>query len=794
MTGPPPRPFVPVTLPMLVVLLFSLRGFEPVLAGEHPRLALGISLLVMAAMALAGTLLSRRGLAHAVVAFCAPLLACALLGLILACALLGGVARASARMVSTPISALGLEVDADPVPTSAGWWSRACASDASGRVGEVWLSSSERHPRGTRLRCVGRFAPDEEDGWGDTSASEGVCGEVRVSKVLSRDEPSGPLGLLLRFRGSVVDAIGPGESRERALLAGFVCGERSEAKGQGISDEFATCGLAHLIAVSGAHLAIVAAVLTSLLGRARLRPLARVLLLGLALGAYVVFCGCPVSAVRAWAMWVISSASHLAGRRAHPLSAVCVAALAIVTLDPSASGDLGYLLSVSCVIGLLLFSGYLRYALGVMLPAPLAPGGSPRRMRRLRTVLSPFASSAVASLVSLAVTAPLTTEAFGRLSLVSPMANALVAPLFALDMVVGLVAAALACVPVVGPAALSAFELVSHPLLGLVDLLSSVPLASVPVQGPGMGGEALVVGLGAVAVVFWPELSRRRMGIVLSGALLCVLVPLVCWRYFAPPRICVLDVGQGDAILVQDGASAVLVDTGPAGAIGEALARSHVFHLDAVVLTHLHDDHVGGMGDLGGRVEVGRVFVAPGVDSHESDALAATILDETGRASDRIGYGDRIRVGRFDLRCVWPRRDVTGEENGDSVCLLARYEGGSSALSVLLMGDAERDQLSSVVSVGDVGDVDVLKVGHHGSKVSISADEAAAIDPEVSVASAGKDNDYGHPASECVETLEAAGSEFVCTIQAGDVTLEPGVAGPRVSCSKGGACGGWGLV
>ena len=107
-------------------------------------------------------------------------------------------------------------------------------------------------------------------------------------------------------------------------------------------------------------------------------------------------------------------------------------------------------------------------------------------------------------------------------------------------------------------------------------------------------------------------------------------------------------------------------------------------------------------------------------------------------------------------------------------------------LTGLLAADAEVEETSAAVERGDVGDIDFLKVGHHGSEASLDAATAAALAPEVSVASAGEGNSYGHPDPACVEVLEGAGSVFLCTIWAGDVTVEPGAQGPVVSCQKGG--------
>lgn len=255
---------------------------------------------------------------------------------------------------------------------------------------------------------------------------------------------------------------------------------------------------------------------------------------------------------------------------------------------------------------------------------------------------------------------------------------------------------------------------------------------------------------------------------------------LARWRFFAPARIVVLDVGQGDAILVQDGAAALLVDAGPDASVTQALAREHVLHLDAVVLTHLHEDHVGGVDDLVGSVGCGQVLVGEGVAESESEELCSAIADLTGSEAGELSHGDELVVGGFSLRVISPTEPTDGGENEDSLELVVSYADGGRELTALLTGDAERDRTGEALARGEVGDVDLLKVGHHGSAVSLSAEEARVLDPEVSVASAGEGNRYGHPTSECVDILEGAGSLFLCTKDVGDVEVRPGRSGPVV--------------
>ena len=156
-----------------------------------------------------------------------------------------------------------------------------------------------------------------------------------------------------------------------------------------------------------------------------------------------------------------------------------------------------------------------------------------------------------------------------------------------------------------------------------------------------------------------------------------------------------------------------------------------------------------------------------------------------GTDAAELSLGDVLRVGRFSLACVWPEGPTDGTENADSLELLLTYDDGRRSLTALLTGDAELEETSAALAAGRVGDVDLLKVGHHGSASSVSDELARALDAEVAVASAGEGNSYGHPDPACVDALEGAGSRFLCTKDVGDVCVEPGEEGPVVSCQRG---------
>lgn len=704
------------------------------------------------------------------------------------------VARVSEALASSSVSGWTFELVGDMSPTATGAWRGRARAEGEACSGYVWLTSPDELLTGDRIRCVGRFSPNADDEWGRSSAAQGLSGSVRVVLATERDEPEGLALLARRVRWAALDVLRPGESDSGALLAACVCGYAPPMRARGLSEEFSRAGISHLTAVSGSHLALVASCVSAVLEGLYLGVRQRCVASILVTGGFVLLCGLPVSAVRAWAMACVSQAVALSGRRGHQLSSASLVGLVMALLDPSLSGQLGFLLSVSSVVGIGLFCPYARFALGeaALALGSMGAGAAGRGVPRpLGQALGRFGRVGRGALDALAVcvvcqasTFAIGASSFGSVSLVAPLANLLAAPVLGILMPLGLAAGVASPAPVAADVLARLAGAVAQPLLAGVSWLSSLGLASIPVS-VDLGLALLVtVLLSAVLLVAWPRPSGRLLAggtlvaLALAGAVLLRL------RWLAPPRVCVLDVGQGDAILVQDGGSAILVDAGPGDAVGAALARNGVLHLDAVLITHLHDDHYGGLSTLGPVLSGGEVLFGQGVSGSLTDEVKCELSALAPGSVSEVSHGDVLRVGRFSLSVVSPLGSSDGSQNADSVQLALSFEDGPRTLSGLLTGDGEKDELAAELGRGDVGDVDFLKVGHHGSAVSLGEAEARALSPEVSIASAGANNRYGHPRQECVDVLEKAGSAFLCTMDVGDVTVEPGELGPRVTTAR----------
>lgn len=660
-----------------------------------------------------------------------------------------------------------LVVRGDPSAGERGYSSTALMVDAGTgkRLGYVRVSSEEAFEDGTTLRAVCRVKALDDTDYARSRFAKGEVASVRIVSVLERGTEGSGLSVgALRARAlRAIDAEG---SDYRALVAGTVCGRTTELNQSEAQADFSACGLTHLVAVSGSHFAYIAALLERALRHVGFSKGAQQLVMLLVMAAYVVFTGGAPSAIRSVCMVAIASAAIMGHRRAHSPSGLAIAVAALVAVDPGAVYDLGFRLSVASVLFITLFGPYVRFHLCALhVPGPIADALS-------------------VTLVAQWATLPLTLPVFGEVSLVSPLANLLVGPAMSGLLVTGLLGTGVATisdmvaqVTGVSGAAGAIAEFALAPADGLArisvffaQVCAGIPFALVSVESSWV---VAPVAYGAALLVYvrWKPVMPRCLVLALALVFACIFVHVSYWTRFAPPEVIVLDIGQGDAILIRDGPSTLLVDAGIGEATRAALARNHVFQLDGVIVTHWDKDHWGGLPDVLEHVRVDRVYVADGAAAHAPDELS------DGPPVCEVRAGDVVRVGSFACEVVWPDVPVGGDENADSAVLNVSYEGASDGLRVLLTGDTEREELESYM--GEVGDIDVLKLGHHGSRVSVSAEALESLLPELCVASAGEGNRYGHPDPTCVGMVEASGSMFLCTKDVGDIHVTPGHPYPR---------------
>lgn len=577
----------------------------------------------------------------------------------------------------------------------------------------------------------------------------------------------GAVGLSLAHAGEVKErasaALGEGmPAREAELARGFVLGE-DEAIDPATEEDFRRAGLSHLLAVSGQNVALLALLAMPLLAALGMSLRVRLLwVLGL-IALYVLLAGAGPSIQRAGVMGALSVLALLAGRRSSRLYALAVAAVVTLAIDPGIGADVGWQLSFAAVLGILALAQPLcRWLVAQGLRGPLG------------RVLAEGAAMTIAATVA---TAPLIAFHFGELSTTTLVANLLALPAVAPAMWLGMLAAAAGQVPGLPLGSLNQLNALLLAYIAQVASWCGRPeWALVHLRLGFAGMTAAYLGL-VFAAVLLPWLVRRRgiarLGRPLPAVVLAMLALLLAdlggnGRGTVPAtglRVTFLDVGQGDAILLQPaGAVPVLVDGGPPGSgLAEKLAAAGVERLGAVVVTHDQSDHAGGVEELLGRVPVGRFVYAAA--SRELRATAAG----AGAAPLRLAAGSALRTGGLRLEAIWPPRELLGSGGGGedpnrrSLVLLARWRD----FSLLLSADAE-----SEAAPLDPGPVDVLKVAHHGSEDAGLDALLGRIDPALAVISVGDRNAYGHPAPTTLRTLATHGVRTLRTDLDGGVVLD----------------------
>lgn len=770
----PRRPRIPVLLGAALAL-WGLAALVRLAAGSVPSLPAGaliavFSLVVVLCVVCVIVRASRT--MPIVIAFAA-------LGALVG---LGGALELERQMIEVPgvehIWTIELAQDLSSSELSS--YGSAIATDEAGRLCRVSVFDSERRALLCKERFVGTIALSPiADGQRERAWQQGACASVDLAG-LQQIEPVQPYAIMLGARMRTLEDMERFAGEQAPALSALVCGNRFAIQSEGSYEAYKSCGLAHLIAVSGAHLAIVALVLGLGLRALRVPRIAHIIISAVFVLLYLVFAGLPISAVRAAAMVVLSSASWAFGRRDASLNACALCVIAFIVLDPSSALSVSLFLSAGSTLGIIVF-------------APLVASWFPLRIPVLRSlVVGPVSMT----LASNAVTLPFTMALFSQLSLISVVANVLVAPLFTLACVAGVLASALALMlPALAEPAFMLAHGCSWPLSHTVELLSTIPHASIAVS---VGMPAMLLLTAALIVVLWRAWERLTGKRVLVGAALACLVAACACLLHAPSasdEIVMLDVGQGDAILVRSGGKQILVDTGNKDAkLREALGRYGVIGLDAVLITHPDDDHCGSLASLAGYATIGCILVSEVVEECPCAKCTGFCAEATGLGCARglvgLAPGARIEVGVFSLEVLWPHESTDEGGNGDSLILLVSADCDSDGVvdwKMLLTGDAEQEELRALARSRMLADIDVLKVGHHGSKASLDEEIADLLDPEVSLISVGERNRYGHPSAEALTVLEGCGSQVLRTDEEGCIAMKYNASRLDVTTDAGGA-------
>jgi competence protein ComEC len=544
---------------------------------------------------------------------------------------------------------------------------------------------------------------------------------------------------------------------ESALLLGIVLGQRADVP-HDLSRAFAASGTTHLLAISGFNMTIVATAVALAL-RGRVGPVVRAVTSVVAIVAYSLLVGLSPSVLRAALMASVAACGIVSGRRAATANALCAAVTAMLIADPSSIDDLGFQLSALATAGLVLWQASLAERLA-FLPSPLRDG-------------------IATTIAATAPTLPVVAGAFGRLSLISPVANLVCVPLFPLLMLAGAATSVLGAMwldaarPIAVLAWASAFALRSA-----VETFAGLPLASLPLpSGPLTGVLVAVLELGLVLLAARVARSPRRSSFTWAAALvwgrsvaprgvalprgvsvglvLLAFVPAVAFLAWPQTRggmrVLALDVGQGDAYLVDVGDALALIDGGPDPArlldqLGATLPPWHR-RIDVVVLTHAHADHGAGLIAVLERYDVGLAVEPAGLNPSPLTDLWSAAIAKHGIPRQALHAGQRVHLGGATIEVLAPADDLVV----DIPSLVLRVERG--AFSALFTGDAVDDALGRLLEHPERLRSRIYVPPHHGAQTPHAGALRISARPEAALISVGAGNRYGHPTPQTLEAL-----------------------------------------
>ena len=572
-------------------------------------------------------------------------------------------------------------------------------------------------------------------------------------------------GARARIRRAVGRWVGARDPTSAALVTAVLIGDRA-AIPDDVRERLKVSGTYHVIAISGGNIAVFVVIVSALCRLVGLGPRAGAMATLVVLLVYAAVVVSGPSVRRAVLVAVLYLAARAVDHRTPPWQAAAMACAGLLVAWPLDLRDVGFVLTFG--------------AAGALLAV-----GETARLATVPVAIRWLLQSIVASLAVEAVLLPVQAMAFGRVSIAGVLLNLAAVPAMTVAQLSGLAVVAADVAGATASLAGWASDLSVRLLVASASLADAAPWLTD--RAPPPAWQAVAVYYVALVGTVRGTGKVRAMSAVVcvaAGWLVAFGEPARIRRLPASAsqvRLTMLDVGQGDAMLLEPPAGEpLLIDTGgrPFGGgleigtrvVAPALWARDVRSLSALLITHGDPDHMGGAGGVLTSMPVGEAWFGIRVPRHVAGDDLLTELDARHVGVRYLRAGGTIALGRLRLRVLhppepdWERPRV---RNDDSVVI----EAVDGDVAFLLLGDVSADVERSLVPQLTPARVRILKVAHHGSRTSTSQALLDAWHPQLALISAGRGNSFGHPARDVLERLAAAGVRVLRTDQSGQVTV-----------------------
>ena len=584
----------------------------------------------------------------------------------------------------------------------------------------VSIDQPGRFMAGDRLAVTGRLEALSGEARGDVYA-----GRITARTVERISEARGFFRAANLIRSRVEDQLSETTDRPAAaLVSGFLIGDVRELPRPDY-EALRRAGLSHFVAVSGSNVALFLILWWVIVGLFGFGPRRRAVLGLVGLVLFVIITRWEPSVLRAAVMAGFVLVARAFGLSLGPWTALGGGVAGLLLVSGELVSDVGFQLSVGATAGVIAGAGF-------------------RPLRRFPLVGATLAATVSAQLA----VAPLLLIHFGTLPLLSPVINLLAGPLVVAATSLG------------GLGVLAGVPILTDLATAIAGIVLGIARSAAPWPQIGWVGYCGVM----IAVVLARVSGLRRVMSLIAAAWAFITIGLSPTP-ITLPAVVFLDVGQGDSsLLLDDEGAVVLIDGGPdPGVLIERLRHYGIDHVDLLVASHQHHDHVAGLIAALEHIPVGRVWHAgqpdPGPEMQELLDLAARL--EVPVEIARAGW--TIQIGDFHIEVLGPVRRYASP-NDQSVVLLVEVGGQT----ILMPGDAE------TYAQADLGPIsaDVLKVPHQGAATS-DLEWLRATGAELAIIPVGP-NDYGHPSPDVLELFEEMGTEVRRTDRDGDVVISVG--------------------
>ena len=569
---------------------------------------------------------------------------------------------------------------------------------------------------------------------------------------------------------------------EAGILEAMLFGEKSELSGD-IKELYQAAGISHVLVISGLHISLLALAVAGVLRRLGFpMPVWVILSVGV-LAGYGILIGQPTTAVRALLMFFVLQGARLLGRSYDLLSALAFAGILMLLDNPDLILDGGCRLSFCAVIGV---GWYVSEKNKIF----RSIGEKEKRKNRGK---GGKGSNAGAILENIRAgwylwlfTLPVMLDTFYQVSVVGILWNLVAIPLLPVIIASGGLGVVLAGWNIfLG-------SLAGSPAYGMLQLYQEIGNISeklpVGMWTPGQPSKPVIAGYYLVIfllVLVEKQLIKREKrwkirkifpGMELCSMLLLLLLMAHPWQQ--REKITFLDVGQGDASLLQSGGQILLLDGGSTSqknvgtyVILPYIKQQGISCLEAIVLTHTDQDHINGVTEVleegkKGWLTVKNLMYPYWMEGTEQGKQLKKLAEEAGASCRKIRAGDRLTIGKAEAVVLYPKeQEKIAEPNAGSLVLFWKWEGVRAMFTGDLPEEKERELLQNLPAC------EILQVGHHGSATSTCREFLEQVQPSLAVISCAMKNRYGHPSPDTVDRLKKTGCEIRYTMRSGAITI-----------------------